>query len=501
MPRNTALDSPYEGLSIGASSWLWENHDEHVAYLLNDIKTAAAGKERNLSRFFAITKYTLKARFFNHIIGPFMDLERVFRAGLGMPNNTGSAFTEEERKAYEAIEKQIPELTSTMKKVVRAGASHFVKLATWQMDEAMHKARSDDVTRINAIVSEAAVPNPKRDGRFRGITTTTLKTARGFNHPDFARLLCPMKLVEEFDADPNLFMQKVKGGEIELFANDLPVFCYPFGHKYNPDDIEDGLCRCELLTRCMGATLTGPSTTFGDDRASKNQSVSFKHKYFDVVPQDVAYHVTLIRSALSDATSFGPYRIKCWDGVNLDTPDHSSHVAHPSGTPAPDGLQFFGTDCPDTHPVRLPLLFVEIVWDTRPFNNPELWPKDGTQPFIFSMGDPTGFGQHADYVFGWEGDSLKRAMDVCTGGDGLPQNCPALTLQDIETMNNCRLPAKVDEVVEDQYLDRLPGCNPVQSGPGPATMVPDCQAPSVTVDTPHPTAPPAVVTPPWTINI
>ncbi|KAJ2929144.1 hypothetical protein H1R20_g7946, partial [Candolleomyces eurysporus] len=201
-----------------------------------------------------------------------------------------------------------------------------------------------------------------------------------------------------------------------------------------------------------------------------------------------------------DATASKALTFRCFQGTDPgpfgspgNSPEDSthfpnkSHVAHPSGTPAPDGLQFFGTDCPDTHPVRLPLLFVEIVWDTRPFNDPELWPKDGSQPFIFSMGDPTGFGQHADYMFGWEGDSLQRAMEVCTGGDGLPQNCPVLTLQDIETMNN--------------YIDRLPGCNPVQGGPGPATMIPNCQAPSATVDTPHPTAPPAVVTPPWTINI
>ncbi|KAH6887278.1 hypothetical protein BKA70DRAFT_1203376 [Coprinopsis sp. MPI-PUGE-AT-0042] len=123
------------------------------------------------------------------------------------------------------------------------------------------------------------------------------------------------------------------------------------------------------------------------------------------------------------------------------------HVAHPSGEPAPDGLQFFGTDCPASHPVRLPLLFIEIVWDTRPFNDPLLWPTDGSQPFVFSMGDPSGFGQHADYVFGWEGDSLKRAMDTCTGQDGSP-NCSELTVQDIDIMNSCRLPVKVPEVTE-----------------------------------------------------
>jgi Domain of unknown function (DUF1996) len=88
---------------------------------------------------------------------------------------------------------------------------------------------------------------------------------------------------------------------------------------------------------------------------------------------------------------------RCWNGVDLDPPDHSvsgltlymdivlilpqSHVAHPFG-----GI--FGTDCPPSHPVRLPLLFIEIVWDTRPFNDPSIWPEDGSQPFVFSMGDP-----------------------------------------------------------------------------------------------------------------
>jgi hypothetical protein len=53
-------------------------------------------------------------------------------------------------------------------------------------------------------------------------------------------------------------------------------------------------------------------------------------------------------------------------------------------------------------------------------------------------------------MFGWEGDSLKRAMDTCTDGIPLPENCSPLTVQDIETMNNCRVPVKVPEVVEGQ---------------------------------------------------
>ncbi|KAF6751933.1 hypothetical protein DFP72DRAFT_991213 [Ephemerocybe angulata] len=185
------------------------------------------------------------------------------------------------------------------------------------------------------------------------------------------------------------------------------------------------------------------------------------------------------------------YFPQCWDGVNLDSPTHESHVTHPAGA-------FFGARCPSSHPVHMPVLFMEIVWDTRPFNDKSLWPEDGSQPFLFSMGDPTGFGQHADYVFGWEGDSLQRAMDTCTGGDGIPTNCPELTVQDMDSMNACKQHAKVPEIVEGQYIERLPGCNPIQAGPASATVVTECDAASTTA-APLPTVPPAIVVPPWTV--
>lgn len=43
--------------------------------------------------------------------------------------------------------------------------------------------------------------------------------------------------------------------------------------------------------------------------------------------------------------------------------------------------------CPDSHPVPVPQLMYEVVWDTRGFNDPNEWPEDGTQPFVWSMGD------------------------------------------------------------------------------------------------------------------
>ncbi|KAL5449996.1 hypothetical protein PMIN05_001128 [Paraphaeosphaeria minitans] len=72
----------------------------------------------------------------------------------------------------------------------------------------------------------------------------------------------------------------------------------------------------------------------------------------------------------------------CWDGVNLDSPDHMSHVAYPSsGTFESNG------PCPSTHPVKLPQLFYEVIFDTAKFNDKSLWPDDGSQPFVWSFGD------------------------------------------------------------------------------------------------------------------
>ncbi|KAF2442753.1 hypothetical protein P171DRAFT_363620 [Karstenula rhodostoma CBS 690.94] len=136
----------------------------------------------------------------------------------------------------------------------------------------------------------------------------------------------------------------------------------------------------------------------------------------------------------------------CWDGVNVDSPDHKSHVAYPSkGT--------FETDweCPDTHPVKLPQILYETIWNTSAFNDASMWPTDGTQPFVFSMGDPTGYGWHGDYLFGWKGDALQRAMDRYCGTD-----CPVLETQSIEKANTCAKAVVVNETV-DGWLGGIPG--------------------------------------------
>jgi hypothetical protein len=144
----------------------------------------------------------------------------------------------------------------------------------------------------------------------------------------------------------------------------------------------------------------------------------------------------------------------CWDGKNLDSPDHKSHVAYPTNGPATFTGTSTGGACPSTHPVKIPQLMLEIVWDTRQFNNRAEWPEDGSQPFVLSTGDPTGYGQHGDYVFGWKGDSLQKAME--DGKQCMGASCGGLKTQAVDSGNNCKVKGRVREDF-DGWMDKLPG--------------------------------------------
>ena len=71
----------------------------------------------------------------------------------------------------------------------------------------------------------------------------------------------------------------------------------------------------------------------------------------------------------------------CWDGKNVDSPDHKSHVTYASGA------AMAGDKCPSTHPVRIPQVMYEIMYDTSGFANAAYY-KNGKQPLVYSFGDP-----------------------------------------------------------------------------------------------------------------
>jgi len=141
----------------------------------------------------------------------------------------------------------------------------------------------------------------------------------------------------------------------------------------------------------------------------------------------------------------------CWDGKNLDSPDHQSHMF---GTEKGHFLE--SGPCPESHPVRMPQVAYETMWNTTAFK--DMWPTDGTQPFVWSYMDSKGYGTHADYLFGWKGDSLQRVMnDSCMFHKcGSPGMQGILKTQTVAEMNNCAVKETISEDT-DGWLSRLPG--------------------------------------------
>ncbi|KAI0973903.1 WSC domain-containing protein [Xylaria arbuscula] len=152
----------------------------------------------------------------------------------------------------------------------------------------------------------------------------------------------------------------------------------------------------------------------------------------------------------------------CWDGKNLDSPDHKSHMAYPSGLD--------NGPCPASHPKRFITVFYEVTWSVDDFK--DMWYGD-KQPFVFSHGDPTGYGYHGDFLNGWDIPTLQKAINECTAASGNIEECGAFTLRNDDDMKACKVLPRVNETVSG-ILQALPGCNAVQAGPEPAIQQPNC---------------------------
>lgn len=109
--------------------------------------------------------------------------------------------------------------------------------------------------------------------------------------------------------------------------------------------------------------------------------------------------------------------------------------------------------CPASHPVRMPQLAFETLWDTTQFNH--MWPEDGSNPFVLSYGDGVGYGTHADYIFGWKGDALQRAMDSNCMFNACENGRP-LQSQSVADMNRCTVQSQVKEDLDGCESPSLP---------------------------------------------
>jgi len=138
------------------------------------------------------------------------------------------------------------------------------------------------------------------------------------------------------------------------------------------------------------------------------------------------------------------YFPSCWDGKNVDTPTHNTHVAYPWKG------DYNGGVCPKSHPVAILSIFFEFFFDTSSYTD--------INRFAFSCGDPTGYGYHGDFIMGWTNrDLLQTAHKDCVG----PSDCPKLGNQPQQKQTLIYPAIYEEEVGLNGPIKQLPGNNPV----------------------------------------
>lgn len=95
---------------------------------------------------------------------------------------------------------------------------------------------------------------------------------------------------------------------------------------------------------------------------------------------------------------------QCWDGKNLDSPDHQSHMAHTVRTLTT------ANKCPTSHPIALPQVTVNFNYKVTATNNPASW-RLASDNYAVSL--PGGFSAHADWVNGWDEKFIAGIVKNC----------------------------------------------------------------------------------------
>lgn len=102
---------------------------------------------------------------------------------------------------------------------------------------------------------------------------------------------------------------------------------------------------------------------------------------------------------------------QCWDGVNLDSPDHKSHMAYPRNG-----------GCPGSHPVPLVEISYHISFAiTRP-NQTVNWRLSSD-----TYSGPAGLSMHADWFNGWDRGIAETWTRHCSNAS---RDCHAYLLGD-----------------------------------------------------------------------
>jgi hypothetical protein len=108
---------------------------------------------------------------------------------------------------------------------------------------------------------------------------------------------------------------------------------------------------------------------------------------------------------------------QCWNGRDLDAPDHKSHMAFP-----------VGGRCPASHPVAVPVVSYNVLYPVTAATDTSGWRLSSD---TYPASQPGGYSVHGDWFDGWD-PAIKRTWTA--GCVNRPVTCGSHMLGDGRVM-------------------------------------------------------------------
>lgn len=106
----------------------------------------------------------------------------------------------------------------------------------------------------------------------------------------------------------------------------------------------------------------------------------------------------------------------CWNGTDLDSSDHKSHMAYPINQGGPNG-----TVCPSSHPVPVVRVSYHYAFGVKPdVYHPQSKASQGwrlaSDMYTVDSSAQGGMSLHADWFNGWHPEIMQTLIDNCIKG-------------------------------------------------------------------------------------
>jgi hypothetical protein len=188
-----------------------------------------------------------------------------------------------------------------------------------------------------------------------------------------------------------------RGGTANRTGYWVPALIDAAGHPIEPTALEvyyksgyNGIRAADIKPFPSGLRMVA-----GSAKSTAAQDVA----YWGCSQQYIGHPGSIPACSAGDSLKMTVEFPQCWDGTNLDSEDHKSHMSYPQNG-----------RCPDTHPVPIPAISFNVLYSVPSDGDTSGW-RLASDMYDASM--PRGFSAHADWFDGWDPEVVKAFVEHC----------------------------------------------------------------------------------------